>query len=265
MMPKYVCPNPGAWSTFGIRERLDAAHGAMRESPVRNQVEFRYVEVKEKYELRDGDSVSGVGVVIHTEHVTVNWSDLESKTASRTLECISRIRQGVLVHAVELHSGVNVTYDQLLSAVIAVRARLGGDDAWVVLENRPNHKLCDGVTMKEFLEHAGKKGVGPSQKLGLSLDVHELFAQCPERSRFLEQLKVLLRLMPKFIHIYGRDHHTEPKLDDPSYTLPWPDVFDLLRQAVERGLDTAILPEVLDPGKIKPTVEFCQRGLRNEF
>lgn len=166
--------------------------------------------------------------------------------------------------AVEIHPGGSekrskISNDNLIEAsrkILQKYTKYSKPEPLILLENRTGQFISTGKDLKRFWETVLRKADDIKNRLGIVLDIQQLFTSLNEDKKvFIEHLGKIPDEAIKGVHIHRRrnnkDHQT-PSLDDP---IPWENVFSRLKNLPQFLI---INPEVHHHKDVSKTIEFCE-------
>ncbi len=143
----------------------------------------------------------------------------------------------------------------LVRAIAAVRdglhARFGGAPA-VLVANRAEQSLPDGVALAGFWDHLRRRTPELAPHTGIALDAPEFYAAT--RTRMTAELALVPPDALRYVRLHTRGG--KPDLNDP---LPWRAVFGLVRRVPGPVL---LAPAVNDSTALEPAILFCMVSLQ---
>jgi len=159
--------------------------------------------------------------------------------------------------AIEIHPGDrrNSFSDIAQSVEILLKAykERFGIEPLVLLENRTGQFISCGKDILKLWEFVSQQYPQLQNKLGIVLDVQQLYTVA--KKKFLEELELIPLDALRGFHIHTK--HGVPTLAD---SIPWKQVFGLLLETKGRVL---VNPEVLHRRQVKHTITFCQEMISN--
>jgi len=163
---------------------------------------------------------------------------------------------GVPAAAVEIHPGDRRnSFGDIVVSIGFLLDKYHEDfevEPLVLIENRTGQSISNGEEILHFWEFLSEKHPQLQSKVGIVLDVQQLYTVT--RRKFLKELEIIPLEALKGFHIHHK--HRVPNL---SNEIPWRQIFD--RIAIVKN-DILINPEILHKNKVKEAIKFCEGMLQ---
>jgi len=162
---------------------------------------------------------------------------------------------GLPAKAIEIHPGdKRNSFQNIITSIQSLLSQYKSKmdcEPLILLENRTGQFISTGIEIKLFWEYLIKEYPHMRNKIGIVLDVQQLYTST--KNHFLEELEEIPLESIKGFHIHTK--HRMPKLSD---EIPWRKVFEFISKI---NHDFIINPEIHHKNKIKEAIKFCENVL----
>lgn len=210
-----------------------------------------------KYILHSEPSLSrrdGYGL---SNQAALKWYNQEwTEKFTKMLVSISKFL-GIPPKAIEIHPGDRRNsfgdVSDSIKLLLDIYRRELNVEPLILMENRTGQVISSGEEIQSFWEHLSTENPNLKNKVGIVLDVQQLFTST--KKNFLRELDLIPSEALKGFHIHYK--HRVPSSSD---EIPWNEVFERIKDPKN---DILINPEIHHKNKVSVAIEFCEEMLQD--